>query len=206
MRSEFSKKGGVELVPCAVELGFSPEADGVYVVARVKDRGRRRCCDRVEHRGQDEMLGTGREEILECEERYGQRRKGKSSLRKRLDERDRCLRAVQATTPCGREDSSNARQELTRDITGRPSGTDGGQHSNARATQSRCCASNPDEGVRDCVRVYVCTLGRLQEGGKQEGTRQLQAGTLMCEIVKSSMYRGRWRSTVAVRRCTVLST
>lgn len=36
---------------------------------------------------QDEMLGTGREEILECEERYGQRRKGKSSLRKALDEK-----------------------------------------------------------------------------------------------------------------------
>lgn len=32
------------------------------------------------------MLGTGREEILECEERYGQWRKGKSSLRKGLDE------------------------------------------------------------------------------------------------------------------------
>ena len=26
-----------------------------------------------------------------------------------------------------------------------------------------------------------------------------------CEIVKSSLYRGRWRSTVAVQRCTVLS-
>jgi hypothetical protein len=41
----------------------------------------------VEHKEQDEMLGVGREEILEHEERYGHQRSGKSSLGKMLVEK-----------------------------------------------------------------------------------------------------------------------
>lgn len=60
------------------------------------------------------MLGIGREEILECEERYGQRKKGKkSSLGKTLDKK-LLLGMRFKRRRRGREDSSNARQEVAR--------------------------------------------------------------------------------------------
>lgn len=67
--------------------------------------------------------------------------------------------ALPETAPNGREDNSDARQEVIwagKASPGRQSGMDCERHSNARATQSRCYASSPDEGVSKFVCVCVC--------------------------------------------------
>lgn len=79
-------EGRCKVVPCDFELGFIPGPGG-FVVEGAEDGGKHKCCDRAEHKEQDEMLGVGREEILGCKERYCQRRSGKSSFGQMLVEK-----------------------------------------------------------------------------------------------------------------------
>lgn len=50
------------------------------------------------------MLGTGREEILECEERYGQWKEGEKAAWEKGWTRTYSLDVLRVTTPYGRED------------------------------------------------------------------------------------------------------